>query len=65
MKFNVKTEYPIFKDKFAFFPVKLYASDVVVWLERYIEENDSHYLKAHEYTGCAERVGYPCDCVRH
>jgi len=48
---------------FAFLPVQI--GNTWVWLERYIYRSMGHYTEVNYYEGCAERVGYPCDCFRH
>lgn len=37
-----------------------------VWLELYAKRHvQDCYYETREYEGCAERVGYHCDCYRH
>lgn len=58
------------REGFAFFPTDVEGK--TVWLERFLFRHETsiygHILPGIEtrfYEGCAERVGYPCDCIRH
>jgi len=63
MKWSNKEKNNGWKLRFAFFPVSI--GEVTVWLEFYYARFDGLYTNVREYEGCAERVGYPCDCFRH
>jgi len=63
MKFTNKEKNNGWKVGFAFVPVKI--GDTTVWLERYIYRNEGIYTNVDFYEGCANRVGYQCDCFRH
>lgn len=63
MKFNNKVKNNGWVTKFAFFPVKI--GDNLIWLERYASRFMGLYDEVQLYSGCAERVAYPCDCYRH
>jgi hypothetical protein len=48
---------------FAWLPMQI--REKTIWLERYIYQGDIMQRRVDFYEGCAERVGYPCDCFRH
>lgn len=63
MRWNGKEKNNGWKTYFALFPTKI--GDTYVWLEPYIRRWEGYYYNVDFYEGCAERVGYPCDCFRH
>lgn len=63
MRFNEHQKGATWIDKFAWFPITI--DGVTIWLERYSLREGLPYRKLELYQGCAERVGYPCDCYRH
>ncbi len=63
MRWNRKEKNNGWKVRFAFYPIKI--GDTWIWFERYISRFEGLYYSVDFYEGCAERVGYPCDCFRH
>lgn len=48
---------------FAIVPIKI--GDTWIWLEPYAAKQQHDHRLVQFYSGCAERVGWPCDCYRH
>lgn len=63
MRWNGKEKNNGWRVRFALIPIKI--GDTWIWLERYIRRPMGYYDEVDFYEGCAERIGYPCDCFRH
>jgi hypothetical protein len=63
MRWDDKEKNNGWKVRFAFLPIK--TGDTWIWLELFIRKPMSDHSLVDFWSGCAERVGYPCDCFRH
>lgn len=63
MRFNNKEKDNGWKTGFALFPERV--GDTTIWLERFLYRKNAFIREVRFYEGCAERVGWPCNCIRH
>lgn len=64
MKWKIHKNQNRWKVNFAFLPMNI--KGYKIWFEPYIyRKSGLRGLEFDFYEGCAERVGYPCDCFRH